>query len=271
MGTKSFFMHQRQKVLVSGASRGMGAETAVAVAQLGGDLILTARNEEGLAKTAARIERLGLGTQVHLCPGNLVLNTFCEELSGRVDDLGGIDALLLNAAQVEPIGPLDRTEDSTWTEAIELNLLAPSRLARRLLPGLVKNRGRLITVGTGASTSPIPSWSAYCASKAALLMLTRVLAAEYPEVTSLSISPGVVDTVMQRTIRERHQLMPSQLADYFQGLHAQGQLVHPQVPGRVLAWVALYAQSSWSGTELNAADPALMDKVSEAFEAVSTP
>lgn len=258
-------MSEHKTVLISGASRGLGAEAAFAVAKLGANLVLTARSQEGLEKTAARISKLNKGLEVSIFPGDLTDNGFCLQLAASVESLGGLDALILNAAQVEPIGFLGRTDDAEWTAAIELNLLAPSRLARYLLPYLVTSRGCLITVGTGAASSPIASWSAYCASKAALLMLTRVIAAEYPQITALSLAPGVVDTVMQRTIRESHQLMPAQIADYFNNLHSQGQLVHPQVPGQCLAWVALNANHGWSGMELNASDPELMKMVAAGF------
>ncbi len=256
-------MSHRPKVLISGASRGLGAETAVAAAQLGADLVLTARSREGLEKTAARVQAANSEVQVSVVAGDLADNSFCESLASGLE--GRLDALVLNAGQVDPIGPLDRTDDEEWTRAVELNLLAPSRLARRLLPTLVQSQGRLVTVGTGAAISPIPSWSAYCASKAALLMLTRVIAAEYPQVTALSLQPGVVDTVMQQTIREKQQMMPAELAQYFSGLHATGQLSPPQVPGRALAWVALNAPREWTGMDLSSSDPGLAQAMAGAF------
>ena len=251
--------------MISGASRGLGAETACAVASLGADLVLTARNLEGLEKTAARVAAINPDLKVDLHAGDLLDSDFCQTLGQTMQALGGLDAVVLNAAQVEPIGSLIHTDDVEWSQAIELNLVAPARLARRMLPALIQKRGRLVTVGTGAAVSPIPSWSAYCTSKAALLMLTRVIAAECPEVTSLSFSPGVVDTVMQQTIRERHQMMPSQLAEYFQGLHSSGNLVAPQIPGQALAWLALNAPPEWTGQELNAQDPDFMRTVQAAF------
>lgn len=256
-------MSQRPKVLISGASRGLGAETAVAAAQLGADLVLTARGREGLEKTAARVRSVNPDLDVAIVDGDLNDGDFCKSLADRLE--GRLDSLVLNAGQVDPIGPLDRTGDDEWTRAVELNLLAPSRLARRLLPTLVRSQGRLVTVGTGAAISPIPSWSAYCVSKAALLMLTRVIAAEYPGVTALSLQPGVVDTVMQQTIREKQQMMPSELAQYFSNLHAGGQLSPPQVPGRALAWVALNAPRDWTGMDLSSADPDLADRMQGAF------
>lgn len=263
-------MSQRPKVLISGASRGLGAETAYATALLGADLILTARNLDGLEKTAARVKSVNADLTVELHPGDLLDNAFCHSLAQRLQDQGTtLDAVVLNAAQIEPIGPLADTDDAEWSRAVELNLMAPARLARRLLPLLVQSQGRLLTVGTGASAHPIASWSAYCVSKAALLMLTRVLAVEYPQITSLSLSPGVLDTVMQQTIREKKEMMPSDLANYFQTLHTQGHLVPPEVPGRILAWCALHAPKEWSGLEKSAADPELMELVKSGFAAVA--
>lgn len=259
-------MSQRPKILISGASRGLGAETAVAAALLGADLVLTARNQEGLEQTAARVTEIRPELKVEIHAGDLADNDFCQDLATRLGEQEGqLDAVVLNAAQIEPIGPLASTDDASWTKAIELNLLAPSRLARRLLPLLVESQGRLVTLGTGASSAPLASWSAYCCSKAALLMLTRVIAVENPSITSLSFSPGVVDTVMQKTIRERHEMMPSDLAGYFQTLHAQGQLLPPEVPGRAIAWCALYAPHEWTGTEVATTDAALAERVRAAF------
>ena len=261
-------MSQKPTVLISGASRGLGAETACAVATLGADLILTARSSEGLEKTAARVKAINPSLSVELHAGDLVDSNFCQSLGQAMVARGGVDAVILNAAQVEPIGSLIHTDDAQWSKAIELNLVAPARLARQLLPALIQKGGRLVTVGTGAAVSPIPSWSAYCTSKAGLLMLTRVIAAECPEVTSLSFSPGVLDTVMQQTIREKHEMMPSQLAEYFQGLHTSGNLVAPHIPGQALAWLALNAPREWTGQEMNAGDPQFMEVVRGAYNPV---
>ena len=258
-------MSKRPTILISGASRGLGAETAIAAAQLGANLVLTARNEKGLQSTAARIAELKLAGSVSLLAGDLSKSEFCTELVQNLTGLESLDAVVLNAAKIEPIGSIENLDEEEWLESVQLNLTAPFRLARRLIPSLVKSRGRLITVGTGAATQPIPSWSAYCTSKAALLMLVRVIAAEKSEITAFSFGPGVVNTAMQKTIRERKELMPAQLADYFWSLHSTGQLEPPEVPGRALAWCALNAPSEWSGMEVLYNDPNLVQQVRAAF------
>ena len=183
-------MSQKPTVLISGASRGLGAETAKAAAQLGANLILTARSEKGLKTTEGHIKEAGHDGRVTLISGDLSDNEFCRTLAARVTEVGPLHAAVLNAARIDPIGAVDDIDEEEWLRCLHLNLSAPFLLAKKLLPALTQTRGRLITVGTGAATQPIPSWSAYCASKAALLMLIRVIATEKPDITAFSFAPG---------------------------------------------------------------------------------
>jgi NAD(P)-dependent dehydrogenase (short-subunit alcohol dehydrogenase family) len=258
-------MSQNPTVLISGASRGLGAETAVATAQLGANVILTARSQEGLQHTADRIAELKGSGEVHLVAGDLASGEFCASLARQAADTGPIDAVVLNAAQVVPIGMVEDLDENEWLKCVQVNLASPFLLSKHLLPALSESGGRLITVGTGAATSPIPSWSAYCASKAALLMLMRVIASEKPEVTAFSFAPGVVNTAMQQNIRDRKELMPAQIAEYFSTLHSTGQLEPPEVPGRALAWCALNGPREWSGQEISYNDPSIVEKVRKSF------
>jgi NAD(P)-dependent dehydrogenase (short-subunit alcohol dehydrogenase family) len=258
-------MSQKPTVLISGASRGLGAETAKAAAQLGANLILTARSEKGLKTTEGHINEAGHDGRVTLISGDLSDNEFCRTLAARVTEVGPLHAAVLNAARIDPIGAVDDIDEEEWLRCLHLNLSAPFLLAKKLLPALTQTRGRLITVGTGAATQPIPSWSAYCASKAALLMLIRVIATEKPDITAFSFAPGVVNTAMQQNIRDRKEMMPAQLAEYFSSLHSTGQLEPPEVPARALAWCALHAPQEWTGQEVNYSDPALVEKVRAAF------
>jgi NAD(P)-dependent dehydrogenase (short-subunit alcohol dehydrogenase family) len=258
-------MQERPTVLITGASRGLGAETAIATAQLGADLILTARSREGLEATAARVKEKGGRNTLKLLPGDLSDPNFCGELSEKITAEGELQAVVLNAARVDPIGRVTEIDEAEWAQCLELNLTSPFRVARNLLPLLKKSRGRLITIGTGAATTPIASWSGYCTSKAALLMLTRVIAVEYPEVVSLSFTPGVVDTAMQQNIRDSKEAMPGDLAQYFESLHATGQLEPAEVPARALAWCALFAPQQWTGTEISYNDVGLVEAVRQSF------
>ena len=260
-------MSDRPTILISGASRGLGAETALAAAQLGANLILTARSQDGLENTAGKIREAEYPVEVTLLAGDLSNGAFCSDLTRKVPEAGPLHGVVLNAAQIEPIGMVEDLDEEEWLRCVQLNLGSPFLVAKRLLPALSQTQGRLITVGTGAATQPIPSWSAYCASKAALLMLMRVIAVEKPEITSFSFAPGVVNTAMQQNIRDRKEMMPAQLAEYFSELHKSGQLEPPEVPGRALAWCALNAPPEWTGQEVVYSDPGLVTQVRAAFGA----
>src|SRR5690606_35801882 len=113
-------------------------ETAVAAAQLGANLVLTARNEKGLQSTAARIAELKTDSTVTLLAGDLSKPEFCTELVHELVPLESLDAVVLNAAKIEPIGSIENLDEDEWLESVQLNLAAPFRLARRLIPSLVK-------------------------------------------------------------------------------------------------------------------------------------
>jgi NAD(P)-dependent dehydrogenase (short-subunit alcohol dehydrogenase family) len=124
----------------------------------------------------------------------------------------------------------------------------------------------VVNIGTGASEKAIEGWSAYCAAKAGLAHLTRVVAAETPEITAVSFRPGVVDTGMQAQIRREGPAgMPPEKAAYFQRLKTEGKLLPPEKPGRAAAWLALHAPASWSGEQLEFDDPRIGTDALEGF------
>lgn len=123
---------------------------------------------------------------------------------------------------------------------------------------LSKDRGAAIKIFQG--------WSAYCASKAGLLHLTRVLAAEEPAITAVSLRPGVVDTQMQAEIRHSSKgAMPTARRERFRRLKRGGELAPPAAPARSIAWLALYAPSDWSGEFIEYDDPRVTEPAETVF------
>jgi NAD(P)-dependent dehydrogenase (short-subunit alcohol dehydrogenase family) len=169
---------------------------------------------------------------------------------------GRVDALINNAGSVEPLKSVAETSPRQWYHNIGTNLLGPYFLIHRLLPELRRRRGRIITIGSGAANIPIPAASAYCAAKAAIKQLTRVLALEEPKVTSLAVRPGNVDTAMQAYLR-RHapDVMPRDYAAYYWRIWKEGRLQSPAVPARAISWLALHAPAEWSGETIDIDDP----------------
>ena len=116
------------------------------------------------------------------------------------------------------------------------------------LPALRQSKGRIILTSSGAATFAYPTWGAYGASKAALNHLAMTLAAEEPDIVTIAIRPGTVDTEMQRELREVHnKAMDPKDAERFAELKTSGKLLKPEQPGNVIARLVLDATNGLSG------------------------
>ena len=244
-------MEKPPVVIVTGASRGMGAETSVWLASAGAFVALVARSEEGLMSVADRIGDIG-GHAKPVVADVSNVDDCRKAVSDVLKITGEIAALVNNAGELAPLAPVSSADPAEWRQNIQVNLMGPFFMIQSALPALRISRGRIINVSSGAATSPTAAWSAYCAAKAGLNHLSRVLALEEPEVTTISIRPGAVDTAMQARIRQegpRH--MASDKIDLFQRLKKENNLLPPEIPGRSIAWLALKAPKQWSGLFLN--------------------
>ena len=236
-----------QTIIITGASRGLGAATAKLAATRGASVVLNARSADALAEVVREIEAAG-GTALAV-PGDVSQEDNCRRLVDRaVSTFGRLDALINNAGILPPIAPIAEAEPLGWQKNLEVNLLGPVLLTQAALPHLRRQKGRAIHVSSGAAVSAIPGWGAYSVSKAGVNHFNKILAAEEPAITTLAFRPGVVDTAMQTLIRnEGSGQMPADKHAYFVNLHQQGKLLPPEKPGRALAMLALYAPPAWSG------------------------
>ena len=100
---------------------------------------------------------------------------------------------------------------------------------------------------SGASSNTYSTWGAYGSSKAALNHLAGTLATEEPDITVVSVRPGVVDTDMQVEVRGNHAVMDGKDAEKFKSLHEEGKLLKPEQPGNVMARLAVGAEKELSG------------------------
>lgn len=120
------------------------------------------------------------------------------------------------------------------------------------MPALRESKGNIILCSSGAAAGAYSTWGAYGASKAVLNHLAMTLAVEEPDVTTLSIRPGVVDTDMQVSIRETHNTsMDAKDAAKFKELKETGGLLKPEQPGHVMAKLALDAPKDLNGKFLS--------------------
>ncbi len=239
-----------QTVLITGASRGLGAATARIAAQMGANAALMARSADGLASVAQEIQATGRETL--LIVGDVRVAGDCwRAVEETVEHFGQLDGLVNNAGMIGPIAPIDRWDPEAWQENWATNVLGPVLLTQAALPHLRSCAGRVINVSSGAAVNVISGWAAFCAAKAALNHWTRALAKEEPDITAIAFRPGVVDTAMQAAIRrEGAEAMPEEVYNRFVRYFEEGELLPPEVPGCSLAILALHAPHEWSGSFL---------------------
>lgn len=172
-------------VILTGASRGLGAATAQQLARLGANLVLNARSKHELASVAASINDQG-GRAIPVT-GDISQAAICDKLVVTgVEAFGVIDGIINNAAVLEPVAGIADSDAEAWQRHININLIGPYLLIRAALPSLRERQGRIINVSSGAANYATAGWSAYSASKAALNRLSEAVAIEEPTVTSLA-------------------------------------------------------------------------------------
>lgn len=165
-----------------------------------------------------------------------------------IKKFGSINSVILNAGVLSPVNPIAKAEIEKWKTLFDINFFAPLDLIQQSLPHLRESHGNVIAVLSGASTSAYFGWGAYGASKAALNHLIQSLVAEEPEISAISVAPGVVNTAMQADIRDVFGAnMTKESLQKFVDLHKNDQLLPPEIPATIYANLAL---NGW-GKELN--------------------
>jgi NAD(P)-dependent dehydrogenase (short-subunit alcohol dehydrogenase family) len=230
-------------VIVTGGSRGLGKATAIIVARMGANVVLAARSEEALQKVADEI--VHAGGQALVVPGDLRQLKNCQRVvEDATRHFGSIDGLVNNAGIFGPVATIANAEPSAWKENWEINVLSPLMLTKLSLPHLRARKGRIVHVSTGMAVNPVAGTSAYNMAKAALNMLSATLTLEEPSVTTIALRPGGVDTDLQATLRAEGA---AAMAPEVYKKYATRKLLPPEVPGRAIATLVLYAPADWSG------------------------
>lgn len=236
-------------VVLTGASRGIGAALARQLAKPGTRLITLARRQDAeLAAHAA-----AQGAQLEQITVDLSDTAAATAVAARLAaDLprdAGRYVLVNNAGTVSPVTSVDTLDDAAAiNQALNLNVVAVMLLTSRFLAATrdLKADRRVLNISSGAGRNPTAGWGVYCATKAALDMYTRVAKQEQGAQGAklVSLAPGVVDTDMQATIRSSDPHAFPALSR-FQDLHATGKLA---TPAGVAARIAAYLERDDFGT-----------------------
>lgn len=187
-------------VIITGASRGIGAEAARIFAAAGANVALLARSADSLAVLAAEIGDKALALACDVADYASVE----AAVQKTVARFGGLDVLINNAGVLKPIAPLAEADPAGWAKVIDINTTGVFNGMRAVLP-LMKQAGggTILTVSSGAAHNALEGWSAYCTSKAGAAMLTTALDLEERSngIRAMGLSPGTVATQMQRDIK----------------------------------------------------------------------
>jgi NAD(P)-dependent dehydrogenase (short-subunit alcohol dehydrogenase family) len=184
--------------IITGASRGLGLALARSLAERGWNLILDARGDDALNEAA---EALAATTEVVAIAGDVADEVHRGQLVEAARALGGPDLLVNNASLLGP-SPQPKLADyplDTFRQVYEVNVTAPLALIQQALPLLAQSpQGGIINVTSDAGVEGYEGWGGYGSSKAALEQLSKVLAAEHPELKVWWVDPGDMNTVMHQ-------------------------------------------------------------------------
>ncbi|MGR3341626.1 MAG: SDR family oxidoreductase [Paracoccaceae bacterium] len=234
-------MHAKVAI-ITGASQGIGAETARVFAAAGANVALLARS---ISATETLASEIGPNAVAIRCDVSKYADVQAA-VSATVDRFGRLDAGINNAGVIEPISHLAMSDPAAWSQAIDINLKGVYHVIRSALPVMqAAGGGTILTVSSGAAHGPVEAWSAYCASKAGAAMLTRCvdLEARGFGIRAMALSPGTVATDMQRKIKTSG-INPVSRIDWSDHIPADW-------PARTLLWMCSADADEFIGQEIS--------------------
>jgi len=214
------FSLQGKKAFVSGASRGLGRQMALTMAEAGADVALAARNLEGLKETAALIKKMG--REAVVCPMDISkLEDIDRAVEAAVKTFGRVD-ILINNSGIAGESPVAEMTPEKWDRVMDVNLRGHVFCTKAIGRHMIKNQyGKIINIASIVGIMPVVYNSPYAAAKAGLILLTKTLALEWARynIQVNALCPGYFLTDLNR--------------DFFQT--PAGQKVISRIPMRRLA------------------------------------
>ena len=243
------FDFRDKSVLVTGSTSGIGAAIADAFAASGAKVMLTGRNQERGAAVRARIE--AIGGKAELMAGDITDAAFCNALvQATIDRFDRLD-ILVNSAGVIHHATVDKTTDTQWRETMKANVDAVFYTSRVAVPAMRQSGGGVIVnIASDAGLTGSAHLVAYCASKGAVIQMTRAMAIDHAAegIRVVAVCPGDVDTPMLRgEFVQRDMPAESGLREAAQAVPL-GRVCTPQEVADLVLYVASDAARYMTGT-----------------------
>jgi NAD(P)-dependent dehydrogenase (short-subunit alcohol dehydrogenase family) len=264
-------LFEKQVAWVTGAGRGIGRATALALAEQGAAVALVSRTQSEVEQVAAEIRARGgtaIASLLDVSNWDMVQWT-AQQITAA---LGPIDMLINNAGVLDPMGKVWEIDPEQVGRLFDINLAGAYYCMRAVLPAMVKRaRGVIVNVSSGAAVSVSPGWSAYGASKAGLDHMTRHAALDLQGtgVRVYSLHPGMVETKMQETLRAATpDRLPPDRRQYFIEQKEAGNVQPPEMPARTMVWLCSAQCDLENGAVVNLRlQPELREKIDRVVEA----
>ncbi|MFQ5854646.1 MAG: SDR family NAD(P)-dependent oxidoreductase [Anaerolineae bacterium] len=254
--------------IVTGGGRGIGRATGLALAAAGADVVVTARTQREIDRTAEAIAASGRRSLA--VPADVSDPDDVDQLvDATLEAFEKIDILVNNAGIIQPIDWVVETDVDDWLYNIEVNLMSVFLCSRAVLPGMMaRESGKIVNVSTGSAVSVVPTWSAYAAAKAGVDHLTRVMAAEMRpyKIQVNAVYPGLVDTKLAEKIRISPvtEAIAAETTGRFLSYQAgKGMLRAPEEPAQLILWLASPLAHDITGQIVNIDDPEVQARVEQ--------
>ncbi len=238
----------RKTAVVTGASRGIGRAVALSFIQAGYDVWALARSAEALEGLRREAGEALRPLAVDVADEATVLAA-CRTILQS-----GAPSVLVNNAGISHSAPLTKTRTEDLQRVMAVNVTAPYVFCRELIPAMIAaGGGRIINIGSMASVRGVKYTSAYCASKHALLGLTRALAVEYARkgITVNQVNPGWVETDMFTTavgtIAQSTGRSADQAREALASMNAMGRIIRPEEVAALCLFLASDAAAGVTG------------------------
>lgn len=232
--------------LITGASSGIGAATAIAFAEAGWDVMAAGRDE-------ARLEEVAdVSDNISIWSGELDNSEDCDELiADAIDEFGGLDCLV-NSAGIFVHGDAAATTDENWRDTMSINLNVPFFLSRASLPHLQVAAGSIVNIASYWGLHAGNHALAYCVSKGGLIMLTKALAKDTAAdgIRVNAICPGDVDTPMLAAIAEGTDIATDAFLENAAEQSPNGRIATPEEIASLALYLASDAASQITGTAI---------------------
>lgn len=234
-------------VLITGASSGIGAATAIHLSQLGASLSLTGRNSENLQKVADKCT----GIKPFMITGELTSEDDTKNiLESTIKHYGKLDILINNAGTIER-GGIENTSLDQFDRVFNLNVRSMYHLTMLAVPHLIKTKGNIVNVSSVNGLRSFPGVLSYCMSKSAVDQFTKCVAIELApkQVRVNAVNPGVIIT----NLHERSGMSPEELKNFFERsktTHALGRPGEVKEVAKTIAFLASEDASFITGATL---------------------